>query len=134
MKKGLNINPLLQDQCKNLNKTIDEEYTKTIKGITIPIMLNDDITWQCKTPCVEIAAHAKLLTKKKLGPSEKNNRLRLLWGTKVKEIKTIVTFTGFDLIVDVGSALGLWLGLSAVSIADDIIDIFGIKKFRQLFN
>lgn len=97
-------------------------------------MLNNDIPWQCKTPCVEIAAHAKLLIKKRLGPSDKNNKLRLLWGSKFKEIKTIVTFTGFDFIVDVGSALGLWLGLSAVSVADDIIDIFGIKKFRKLIN
>ena len=40
----------------------------------------------------------------------------------------LVAYTWFDLITDVGSSLGLWLGLSALGITDLAIDAFKVAK------
>ena len=36
----------------------------------------------------------------------------------------VVAYNGFNLVVDLGSALGLWLGVSALSMYDLATDIF----------
>ena len=43
----------------------------------------------------------------------------------------IYGYDAFNLIVDLGSALGLWLGLSALSIYDSIIEFYGIFKTKN---
>ena len=40
----------------------------------------------------------------------------------VKVEKKVVAYTWFNFIIDVGSSLGLWLGLSALSIIDQAIE------------
>ena len=48
---------------------------------------------------------------------------------KVKFLKTVYSFDMFDLLVELGSALGLWLGMSALSLLDvSIISIYKISK------
>ena len=37
-------------------------------------------------------------------------------------------YTHFDFIVDVGSSLGLWLGLSALAIFDNLVECLRVVK------
>ena len=43
-------------------------------------------------------------------------------------------YDAFSLIVDLGSALGLWLGLSALSIYDSIIEFYNLLISKKLIN
>ena len=43
---------------------------------------------------------------------------------KVQVLTDVYSYDGFDLIVDLGSSLGLWLGASAISILDLTIGFF----------
>ena len=46
----------------------------------------------------------------------------------VAYIKDVYSYDIFDLLVDLGSSLGLWLGLSAVSVFDCILALFRHRK------
>ena len=39
-----------------------------------------------------------------------------------KVLKTVCAYDGFSLIVELGSALGFWLGMSAISLLDIIME------------
>ena len=45
-----------------------------------------------------------------------------------KNVTDVLAYDEFSLIVDLGSALGLWLGLSALSIFDIILEMYEWKK------
>ena len=74
----------------------------------------------CKVPCNKLS-----VTSKYLSHTEKingNNSFTLHFYQTVKVSASISQYTGFDLTVEVGSALGLWLGLSAIGLFDYIIE------------
>ena len=49
---------------------------------------------------------------------------------EVKVFKDIYSYDAVNLVVDLGSALGLWLGLSALGIFDYIILFIGFAKSK----
>ena len=49
---------------------------------------------------------------------------------EVKVFKDIYSYDAVNLVVDLGSALGLWLGLSALGIFDLIILFIGFAKSK----
>ena len=53
-------------------------------------------------------------------------QLELVWGNQVTINKAVHSIEFFDLIVELGSALGLWLGLSAVSLLDSIVEYWHV--------
>ena len=80
----------------------------------------------CLPPCVLM--HMKLL---------ETQRLSLKAGNAVAEFKIleiikvstdVYAYDMFSLVVDLGSALGLWLGLSALSIFDLVVDSYKTAK------
>ena len=54
--------------------------------------------------------------------------LILKFKDSVRLEKKVVVYTLFNFVIDVGSSLGLWLGLSALSIIDLAIDAVGVAK------
>ncbi len=75
----------------------------------------------CKKPCQTIKFHTK-----RIDFWKRKNHSALLFNIvdEVTIYTDTVSYDMFSLVVDLGSALGLWLGLSAVSIFDNIIDWF----------
>ena len=83
---------------------------------------------KCLPPCVTI--NIKLQKTR-----HERHRLNEAWLTAVsKDLATKLTevysYDQFDFVVDFGSALGLWLGLSCLSILDNILEMWmSVKKY-----
>ena len=54
--------------------------------------------------------------------------IELNFKRSVKQIYSLAAYDGFDFVVEAGSALGLWLGLSGVGVFDLFVDIFNQCK------
>ena len=85
----------------------------------------------CLPPCVELFAEAELFRK---AENEKDAKVSLNFNRKVKVTRYHRRYGPFELVVDVGSSLGLWIGLSALGIVDLILDVGSIFKQRLHFN
>ena len=94
-----------------------------------------DATWagfqyesaSCPLPCTFLSIHAKYQQTiiRKNSPSPKNHVY--LYFEKKVQVETIVIAYDFgDLLVEIGSSLGLWLGLSVVGIFDVIVEVVNI--------
>ena len=80
---------------------------------------------KCKNPCKKMTNTLSLI-------SQKIHRDRTSINSKFKKTvrveKKVIVYTWFNFIVDVGSSLGLWLGLSALGITDLVIEVFLLAK------
>ena len=54
--------------------------------------------------------------------------VHLTFSNKVAFSKKFIPYKAFEFIIDIGSSLGLWLGLSALSITDLAIESFTVVK------
>ena len=74
----------------------------------------------CKTPCRKMTNKVSLRAENlnTIGGKENFAYIYLNFKKTVRVEKKIVVYTLFNFIIDVGSSLGLWLGLSALSIVD----------------
>ena len=73
-------------------------------------------------------AHSKYL---QTGTGWKQNYIGLYFKNKV-EVERIVLVYGFDaLLVEIGSCLGLWLGLSVVGVFD--ILVIALQQAQKIF-
>ena len=52
----------------------------------------------------------------------------------VRVEKKVIVYTFFNFIIDVGSSLGLWLGLSALGITDLAFEAFMLAKKSNHFD
>ncbi len=84
---------------------------------------------ECKTPCVSMKIKLKQISRR---TNEAGSSVAFETAEEVVVTTDVFAYDIFNLIVDMGSALGLWLGLSALSIFDSIIWIPGsfLRKFR----
>ena len=85
----------------------------------------------CQPPCVELFAEAELIRK---AENEKDAKVSLNFNRKVKVTRYRRAYGPFELIVDIGSSLGLWIGLSALGIVDLMLKVCSILKQRLHFN
>jgi hypothetical protein len=75
-----------------------------------------EITKNCLQPCktMQITKVRNFFLTNRLN----NAKIKIAMNDKVTVVKAVYSYDLFNLIVDLGSALGLWLGLSALSIFD----------------
>ena len=119
---GCNIPWILhKDNCQGLiNSTYSKETDKYLHNIIYYsiIALNLPST-SCKHPCVKLRVTSKYLNT--IETVNGINSFILHFDRDIKVSESISQYNGFDLTVEVGSALGLWLGLSAIGLFDYII-------------
>ena len=77
---------------------------------------------KCLKPCISMGVYMKRVNYKT--NVEKNARINFEISKQVTVFKEIYSYDAFSLVVDLGSALGLWLGLSAVGILEFFITFF----------
>ena len=82
----------------------------------------------CLNPCLEHNFHSK--QKIVLG-SNATRKITLNFRETVRVIKHVKAYGFFDLVVEVGSCLGLWIGLSALGVFDLFLE-FGKNMKRQI--
>ena len=94
-----------------------DEILRVIKGLDLR-MFNP-----CPSPCITMSLKKKELVK--FSNRIKNGYIHVAFLDAVTIFTDVHAYDIFSLIVDLGSALGLWLGLSALAIFDVIINIAG---------
>ena len=109
--------PITEDNLKNTTDTIREidprvfSYNETL--------LEDQQA--CLKPCTEILVHSEV--RSKVWPIKSTVGMKF---KRVKVTRYMMEYWIFDLVVEVGSSLGLWIGLSALGVFDLILEA---KKF-----
>ena len=76
----------------------------------------------CLPPCITMGIRLKEMLH--VNNRQKESYVQLKMKEKINKQTDVYSYDEFSLVVDLGSALGLWLGLSALSIFDSILDIF----------
>ena len=94
-----------------------DEILRVIKGLDLR-MFNP-----CPSPCITMSLKKKELVK--FSNRIENGYIHVAFLDAVTIFTDVHAYDIFSLIVDLGSALGLWLGLSALAIFDVIINIAG---------
>ena len=78
-----------------------------------------EISDKCLKPCLELVVDVKKRYVKEIGGFQKKH---LIFSKAVKVLRHKKAYDFFDLVVEVGSCLGLWIGFSAISLFDFILE------------
>ena len=85
----------------------------------------------CRQPCNHILVNAKLLNSK-FGKKYKSHHIHLFFENRMNIERVVLAYDFTSLMVEVGSSLGLWLGLSVVALFDLLVlDLNKMKKCYQ---
>ena len=117
--------PLTYDEKQNFVSELRSVSTNIKK-----MMIADQFK-SCLKPCQELKAHSKLRSNEQ---GEMMQMTVLSFQKRVKVTKYLKAYGLFDLVVEAGSSLGLWIGLSAIGVFDLLLhagDVV-IKKFRKM--
>ena len=90
-----------------------------------------DFESECNLPCDQMLFHVQ-----KIGYEIADfewNWIDIMFDEEVTILEEKSNYTGFDLIVDAGSSLGLWIGLSALGVFDFLYD-FALKVVKFIQN
>ena len=89
----------------------------------------------CPKPCAELLVKSELTYQMLTGKDKLDGRLFLDFAKYANIIVHEIEYTCFHLIVDVGSSLGLWIGLSILGLYDLALDIMikfkGLRKYQK---
>ena len=80
----------------------------------------------CLKPCLTMDLKLRLVHK--VSNMVDNGGAEISLNDEVVVHTAVIAYDMFNLVVDLGSALGLWLGLSALSIFDTILQVFGAHR------
>ena len=123
-----------EDQCSVVMKRLPEheDIFKWLKLVYYWSWTGSGYRFSsCSLPCTMVSAHAKFLHASEI-KSSKAHTIYIYFNDNVK-IETVLLAYGMDsLLVEIGSSLGLWLGLSVVGLFDVLLAI--IQKIRQVVN
>ena len=105
------------------DRNITTAEIQEVRGEMIKLVMNQpmQVMAQCKKPCVNInIALIKTWLKENM---PKENSIALFPNNEefIVHIRAY-SYDMFNLVVDLGSSLGLWLGLSALSIFDALLE------------
>ena len=104
-------------------KELSEEFNRLAVGQEFHLFNS------CLPPCLTTSIKLKEMKHITNQPEEAGVRIDV--SRKPITVKTLVyAYDVFDFVVDLGSALGLWFGLSALSIFDIVFDLFRNTKTR----
>ena len=108
------------------NQTEKDIKTMILHNFTSPIenALPTKAEKSCKSHCRKMTNTVTLRTEHK----ELHSYLIIRFKNPVKVGKKTIVYTWFNFIVDIGSSLGLWLGLSALGITDLMIEAYMVAK------
>ena len=114
-----------KDQCNNKSISRTEGYF----GHAMQIMHHEDSTFEnvCAKPCIERKFNARIRT---FGQTDK--QIKISFNPNVHYSGKIVTYNFTNFLIDFGSSLGLWFGLSVIGLMDLgvlIVNFFKSKKF-----
>ena len=84
----------------------------------------------CLKPCLELKAHSKLTNEEKT--TGERALVVLSLQKKLKVMRTMEAYGLFELVVEVGSSLGLWIGLSALGLFDILLQAGAIIQKKML--
>ena len=115
-----NMSKLVSDE--QIIYEVQNEMNKLVTGFELNMFK------QCMKPCMTMQLNYNLRRHilKRLDKSD----IRIMFDEKVTVFKDVFAYDGFNLVVDVGSALGLWLGLSALSIFDKILEFYNLSRSK----
>ena len=122
----------LQKTCKGKVNFTEANY-QVFKAMIKKIILSTKsgvaaVYPNCLIPCNTVNINVKLAKEE----SAETTELVLTFKETVKVIKYVQAYGMFDLVVEVGSCLGLWIGLSALGLLDLLLDAFGsLMKMYQ---
>ena len=102
------------------NSRIINQFKKFINGQGM------DILKPCLPPCVTM--HFKLYEVRHMTGNIDGAFVQVKIKDEIKVNKDVYAYDIFSLVVDLGSSLGLWLGLSALSIFDNLIEFYKTTK------
>ena len=109
------------DKCKAKLTSKTLSYDRIAKQI----IFHEDQTFEnlCPKPCTEMQYRARI---RMTGP---DRNIKLSFNSKVQYSGKMLTYNHFNFLIDVGSSLGLWFGVSVFGLTD-----LGIQTFNFLKN
>ena len=84
-------------------------------------------TYTCKLPCKEMKIRVEHIVSFKM---DGYDFIELRAAPKVMIVRQEASYSIFDLIVEVGSALGLWIGLSVLGVSNVVLEY--LQKFNSV--
>ena len=113
-----------KNQCFGLIPTSPDKF-KDISAVLDPInysilagQAHESDT--CPQPCTILSAHSIHLRIQAM-PNRKADSIKLFFDDKIKVERIVLAYDFDTLLVEIGSSLGLWLGLSVVGIFDILV-------------
>ena len=123
--------PNQPNNCKgsfHITNITAQSFTKRIRQIWDKFLLSQDNIKNCLKPCLQLNAYSTLKRSDQISYSV----VVLSIEKTVKVASYIYAYGPFDLVVDVGSSLGLWIGISAVGVFDLLLQ--AAQCFRKMVN
>ena len=114
----------IHPECESVAQT--EKNFKVMKDTTMFIFgMPTGFLHSCLPPCRRMSFKLKKLED---WLASNGTQLQINLADKVTVHTDYYAYDEFSFVVDLGSALGLWLGLSALSIVEAILHIFDITR------
>lgn len=120
-----------------INKNVKTPDKESLKGYRHEFHLFDkgidmDLFKQCLPPCLTMHVNYKLIS---YSTSAKNHAtIRFIFANEVNIYTNVNGYDMFSLVVDMGSSLGLWLGLSALGLFDIIVETVANFNYQRVRN
>ena len=104
---------------------IKDEYFNLLHGLEVKFFKS------CLPPCLTMKLKSSL--RGRFSNNLNEAFIEIIINDEINVNKDVYAYDMFSLIVDLGSALGLWLGLSALSIFDFLLDFYQDTKGKSFF-
>ncbi len=123
------------------NGTYKDNFLSSIPGIkdfhqdfirSAITLRNNPIENDCRKYCSEAECTVSYRIDE-TWPYSKTTEVSLTFNPKVKYLEIVYSYNMFQFIIDVGSSLGLWLGVSVLSITDFASYVYAFIKEKYIF-